>query len=136
MNAGDGGHGAAPSAGVDFSEATPLLVPDHEAQPAPQWRPLTTQELEVAAGGPGWRKIRCYLLAMFWLTWVAIFAASVFVVVTSPRPVSTSLTWWQTSVFYQVQADLFLGEEDESGGFGGEEKALIGLQYIFPPPAS
>lgn len=124
LNAGDAGDGAAPStkvsAGADLSESSPLLVPDRQPEPAYRWKPLTTEELEVAAGGPGWRKIRCYLLAVFWLAWVAMLAASVAVVVTSPRPVSTSLTWWQKSLFYQVQPDLFMAQEDRPGGFSGE----------------
>lgn len=136
LNAGDVGYGAAPgtdlSTGVTVSESTPLLVPDHEPQLAPRWKPLTTEELEVVAGGPGWRKIRCYLLAVFWLAWVAMLAGSVAVVVTSPRPVLTSLPWWQKSLFYQVQPDLFM-VKDESGGFSGEKKSLS-FCYTFSSP--
>lgn len=139
LNAGDAGYGAAPgtqpSVGVDFSESTPLLVPDHEPQPARRWKPLTTEELEVAAGGPGWRKIRCYLLAVFWLAWVAMLAGSVAVVVLSPRPEMTSLTWWQKSLFYQVQPDLFMVKEDGSGGLSGEKKTLSVCYIFFQPPA-
>lgn len=127
LNAGDGGCGAAPgaalSAGED-SESTPLLVPDY-GHPY-QWKPLTSEELEVAAGGPGWRRMRCYLVALFWLAWVAMLAGSVAVVVTSPRPVVTSLTWWQRSLFYQVQPSQFtVKDADESSGFRGEGRLLL-----------
>lgn len=123
LNAGDAGFGAAPAAKRTFSESTPLLVPDFEPEPAGRWKPLTTEELEAAAGGPGWGKMRCYLLLLFWLAWVAMLAGSVAVVATSPRPVLTSLTWWQRSLFYQVQPDLFMVKEDASGGFSGEKKS-------------
>lgn len=131
LNAGDVAFGAAPGAKLTFSESTPLLVPDLEPQPAGQWMPLTREELEAAAGGPGWRKARCYLLLLFWLAWAAMLAGSVAVVATSPRPVLASLTWWQKSLFYQVQPDLFTGKEDASGGFSGEEKELTVIQNQF-----
>lgn len=125
LNAGDGGYGAAPGASLlagEDSESTPLLV----ARDPYQWKPLTSEELEVAAGGPGWKKMRCYLLAVFWLVWVAMAAGSVAVVVTSPRPVVTSLTWWQKSLFYQVQPSQFTAKDaDESGGFRGERKPYV-----------
>lgn len=119
LNVGDAAFSAAPGGKLTFLESTPLLVPD--PQPAGRWMPLTTEELEAAAGGPGWRKTRCYLLLLFWLAWAAMLAGSVAIVATSPRPVLTSLTWWQKSLFYQVQPDLFTGKKDASGGFSGEE---------------
>lgn len=134
----DAGDGAAPgpgsSARVDLSESTPLLVPDNEPQPAHRWKPLTTEELEVAAGGPGWRRLRCYLLAVFWVAWVAMLAGSVAVVATSSRPVFTSLTWWQKSLFYQVHPDLFMVKEDGSGGLSGEKKSLSACYTFSSPP--
>lgn len=126
LDAGDAGYGAAPGpklpAGVGLSESAPLLAPEPEAQPAHRWKPLTTEELQVAAGGPGWRRTRCFLLAGFWLAWVAMLAVAVVVVVTSPRPAVRSLTWWQKALFYQVQPDLVTVKEDGSGGFSGEER--------------
>lgn len=125
LNAGDGGYGAAPAArllAVVDSESTPLLVPEYEHR----WKPLTTEELEVAAGGPEWRKLRSYLIAVFWLAWVAMLAAAGAIVLTSPRPVVTSLTWWQKSLFYQVRPNQLMVEEaDRSRGFRGEESPYL-----------
>lgn len=134
LNAGDGGYGAAPGAGLlgeEHSESTPLLA----ARDPYQWKPLTSEELEVAAGGPGWKKMRCYLIAVFWLVWLAMLAGSVAVVVLSPRPVVTSLTWWQKSLFYQVQPSQFMVKDaDESSGFRGEGKPCVSykLNLYFP----
>lgn len=126
LNAGDTAFVAAPSTKLTFSESTPLLVTHLEPRPAAgRWVPLTTEELEAAAGGPGWRKMRCYLLLLFWLVWAAMLAGSVAVVATSPRPVLASLTWWQRSLFYRVQPDLFAGKEDTPGDFSGEALALV-----------
>lgn len=136
LDAGDGGYGAAPGArllGGEDSESTPLLV----ARDPYQWKPLTSEELEVAAGGPGWKKMRCYLIAVFWLVWLAILAGSVAVVVMSPRPVVTSLPWWQKSLFYQVQPSEFVVKDaDKSSGFRGGEKPYVSYKlnlYFFPP---
>lgn len=125
LNAGDGGYGAAPGPrllAAEDSESTPLLV----ARDPYQWKPLTSEELEVAAGGPSWKKMRCYLIAVFWLVWLAMLSGSVAVVVMSPRPVVTSLTWWQKSLFYQVQPSQFMVKDaDDPSGFRGEGKPYV-----------
>lgn len=135
LNVGDGGYGAAPGARLlagDDSESTPLFA----ARDPYQWKPLTSEELEVAAGGPGWKKMRCYLIAVFWLVWVAMLAGSVAVVVMSPRPVVTSQTWWQKSLFYQVQPSHFtVKDADGSSGFRGEGKPYVSYQlHLYSPP--
>lgn len=127
LNAGDSGYGTVPgarlSASMGASESAPLLIPEPEPEPGHRWQPLTMEELEVAAGGPGWRKLRCYLVLLFWLAWVAMLATSIAIVVTSPRPVVTPLRWWQKSLFYQLQPDLSTEKQTEgSGGINGEER--------------
>ncbi|XP_045928714.1 4F2 cell-surface antigen heavy chain isoform X1 [Micropterus dolomieu] len=116
LNAGDNGYGSAPGPGlsgsVGVSESVPLLVPE----PVRQWQPMTKEELELTAGGPGWRKVRRYLVLLFWLSWVAMLATSIAIVVVSPRPVVTPLTWWQKSLFYQLQLDLYMEEHTEGSG--------------------
>uniref|UniRef100_A0A8C2ZR60 Si:dkey-202g17.3 n=1 Tax=Cyclopterus lumpus TaxID=8103 RepID=A0A8C2ZR60_CYCLU len=110
LNAGATGYGsvAGPrlSASAGGSESAPLLIPEPEPEPFQQWQPLTKEELEVAAGGPGWRKARCSLMLMFWLAWLAMLAVAIAIVVMSPRPVETPLKWWQKSLFYRLQPDL------------------------------
>lgn len=97
VNAGNMGYGNVP---VSASETSPLLTPE----PDTLWRPMTREELE-AADGPGWRKVRCYSVLLFWLAWVAILATAVAIITKSPRPVAAPLKWWQKSLFYQLQAD-------------------------------
>ncbi|XP_013766683.1 4F2 cell-surface antigen heavy chain [Pundamilia nyererei] len=73
---------------------------------------MTREELEAAAG-PAWRKVRCYLVLLFWLAWVTILATSIAIIIKSPRPVATPLKWWQESVFYQLQADQWTEAQTE-----------------------
>lgn len=127
LNAGDAGYGSVPgpglSGGVGGSETAPLLIPEPEPEPAQSWRPLSKEELEVAAGGPGWRKVRCYLVVLFWLTWVALLATSIAIIAISPRPVATPLEWWQKSLFYQLRPDLYMEAQAEgSEGINGEDR--------------
>ncbi|XP_061576330.1 amino acid transporter heavy chain SLC3A2 [Cololabis saira] len=108
LNAGHPGYGSVPGTGPPGTGssdlAAPLLLP--EPEPLRQWRPLSRDELEAAAGGPGWRKARCYLVGVFWLTWLLLLAASIAIIGLSPRPVPAELQWWQRALFSQLQPDL------------------------------
>lgn len=127
LNAGDTGYGSVQGPGLagstgGGSESAPLLIPEPEQEAVDQWQPMTKDELEVAAGGPGWRKVRGYLVLLFWLAWLAMLATAVVIVAMSPRPTVTPLKWWQKSLFYQLQPELFMEAEAEgSGGINGEE---------------
>lgn len=125
LDAGEAGYGSAPgpvlSGGVGGTETAPLLIPEPDPDRPQQWQPMTKEELEAAAGGPGWRRVRCYLVLLFWLAWVAMLAVSIAIIVLSPRPVETKLKWWQKTVFYQLQPDLLTeaeGSEDINGERG------------------
>ncbi|KAM6987771.1 amino acid transporter heavy chain SLC3A2 isoform 2-T2 [Tautogolabrus adspersus] len=117
LNAGDTGYGSVAGPGlvgsVGDSESAPLLIPEEEPEPVQKWQPMSKEELEAVAGGPGWRKVRCYLVVLFWLAWVAMLATSIAIIVMSPRPVPTQLRWWQRSLFYQLQPDLLTDEQAE-----------------------
>ncbi|XP_053176640.1 4F2 cell-surface antigen heavy chain [Scomber japonicus] len=130
LNAGDPGYGSVSAPGlsssVGGSESAPLLIPEPDV--VQQWRPMSKQELEIAAGGPGWRKVRCYLVVLFWLAWFAILATSIAIIVKSPRPVAKPLKWWQKSLFYQLQPDMFLEEKKE--GSGGINVLCEQLPYL------
>ncbi|XP_061916083.1 amino acid transporter heavy chain SLC3A2 isoform X1 [Entelurus aequoreus] len=116
LNAGDNGYGSVASPGLSASEAgsetASLLVPD--LAPDQPWRPMSKEDLEVSAGSPGWRRVRCYLVLLFWLTWLAMLATAVAIIVTSPRPVPVRLSWWQKSLFFQLQPDLSTGQQSEA----------------------
>ncbi|KAF1394067.1 hypothetical protein PFLUV_G00022650 [Perca fluviatilis] len=124
LNAGGAGYGSVAGSGVSGrvgdSESGPLLIPETEPEPFQQWRPMTKDELQVAAGGPGWRKVRRYLVLLFWLAWMAMLATSIAIVMLSPRPIATPLKWWQKSLFYQPQAE----------GSGGVNALCEQLPYL------
>ncbi|KAJ4935854.1 hypothetical protein JOQ06_017381 [Pogonophryne albipinna] len=121
LNAGDTGYGSVAGLGlsstVGGSESAPLLIPEDEPEPIQQWQPLSKEELKLAAGGPGWKKVRCYLVLLFWLAWLAMLAIAIAIITMSPRPVVTPLKWWQKSLFYQVEPELTL-EKQAEGSWG------------------
>lgn len=134
LNAGDPGYGSvAASVGpggltgsMGGSETVPLLVPDPEPEPVP-WQPMTKEELELAAGGPGWKKVRSRLVLLFWVAWLAMLGTAIAIVVQSPRPIATPLQWWQKSLFYQLQPALFMdAKAGRPDGISGE---LSGLSW-------
>ncbi|XP_026154452.1 4F2 cell-surface antigen heavy chain [Mastacembelus armatus] len=110
VDAGDPGYGTVPALGqpgsVGSSETAPLLVPEPGAEPFLHRKPMTKEELEATAGGPWWRRVRCYLLLVFFLALLAILATAIAIIVRSPRPVVTPLKWWQRSLFYRLQPAL------------------------------
>lgn len=96
------------SNGEEASETTPLLP----SEPVNAWRPLDQQELQAAAGGPGWRRIRQSLVLLFWISWVALLIVALTIVMMSPRPVPTCLKWWQKCLFYRLRtAEPAVGTE-------------------------
>ncbi|KAM9812940.1 amino acid transporter heavy chain SLC3A2 isoform 2-T3 [Syngnathus typhle] len=117
LNLGDTGYGSVAGPGLSSSgaagsaETAALLVPEleEEDEGEQEWRPMSKEELEVIAGGPGWRRLRVYLVVLFWLAWLAMLATAVAIISTSPRPVATPLSWWRKSVFFQLQPDLVTG---------------------------
>ncbi|XP_014869470.1 PREDICTED: 4F2 cell-surface antigen heavy chain-like [Poecilia mexicana] len=115
LNAGAGaGYGSVPDAGPPggegASETAPLLSPE----PVHQWQPMNRQQLEAAAGGPGWRAVRCYLVVLFWLAWMTMLAVAI--VVINPKPFPATLKWWQKSLFYQIQPEPSPHVQDERSG--------------------
>ncbi|XP_061683766.1 amino acid transporter heavy chain SLC3A2 [Syngnathoides biaculeatus] len=110
LNVGDTGYGSVADPGLSASGAagsseTAALL-ELAGEDEQEWRPMSKEALEESAGGPGWRKLRCYLVALFWLAWAATLATAVAVIVTSSRPAATPLVWWQQSLFLQLQPDL------------------------------
>ncbi|KAM4742702.1 amino acid transporter heavy chain SLC3A2 [Anableps anableps] len=104
--------GAGLQAAEGASETAPLLAPE----PVCQWQPLNRHQLEAAAGGSGWRAVRCYLVVLFWLAWMTMLAVAVAIVVVSSKPVPTSLNWWQKCLFYQIQLEMSPDLQGEGSG--------------------
>ncbi|XP_056138791.1 4F2 cell-surface antigen heavy chain [Lampris incognitus] len=124
LDAGEPGYGSmaartALSGSVVDAETAPLLIPE-DPQEYDQWQPMTKEELEVAAGSAGWKKLRTRLVVVFWLAWLAMLCTSVAIIVKSPRPIAAPLRWWQKSLFYQLQPVLFVDPQaEEQGGISG-----------------
>ncbi|XP_029923590.1 4F2 cell-surface antigen heavy chain [Myripristis murdjan] len=122
VNVGESSYGSMAAAaspllsGSRGLETAPLLMPEPEAGPVQRWQPMTKEELEVAAGGPGWRKARSRLVFLFWLAWLAMLGTAIAIIVKSPRPIATPLKWWQKSLFYQLQPNLFVDPQPEGPG--------------------
>ncbi|XP_055020373.1 4F2 cell-surface antigen heavy chain-like, partial [Boleophthalmus pectinirostris] len=120
LNVGGPGYGSLSNPGfsnsVGGTEAAPLLIQEHEPETRQEWRPLTREQLEDAAGGAGWRKFRFYLVLLFWLSWVALLATAIAILVMTPKPVAQPLKWWQKSLFYQLQPALEFDATMERSG--------------------
>nr|XP_046150779.1 4F2 cell-surface antigen heavy chain isoform X1 [Oncorhynchus gorbuscha] len=113
----DGGYGSTAvgsgmSGSLGDSETVPLLITDPEPE-TPKWQPMSKEQLELEAGGPGWRKIRSCLMVVFWLGWLALLGASIDIIVQSPRPVAPPLLWWQRALFYRIQPILLMDAQNE-----------------------
>lgn len=128
LNAGGPGYGSLSSPGFSHSggatETAPLLTPGHEADTGQDWRPLNREQLELVAGGPGWRKLRLYLVLLFWLSFLAILATSVTILVMTPKPVARPLRWWQKTLFYQLHLEAKV-EEPENRNALSEELSFL-----------
>ncbi|XP_036391915.1 4F2 cell-surface antigen heavy chain [Megalops cyprinoides] len=123
-----GGPGPALSGSLGGSETVPLLIPEAEPEQRTSWGPLTKEELELAAGGPWWRKLRSRLVLLFWLGWLAMLCTAIALIVQSPRPIAPPLQWWQKALFYRLQPALLL--DSESGGVGGIDGVRDRLPYL------
>ncbi|XP_068174214.1 amino acid transporter heavy chain SLC3A2 [Antennarius striatus] len=127
LNTGEPGYGGAQGAGLaaslGHSESAPMLVPEWK-----RWQPLSKEELAVVAGGPGWRRVRFYLLLLFWVSWLAMLAVAIAIILLSPRPVVTPLSWFQKSVFLQLKQDVLT--EQSSNGSGDSSALCEQLPYL------
>ncbi|XP_062873422.1 amino acid transporter heavy chain SLC3A2 [Trichomycterus rosablanca] len=109
------------------SETFPLLVSETEPNPD-TWKPLSREELESVAGGPGWKKFRSRLVLLFWVGWLTMLGIAVAVIIQSPRPAPGHLHWWQKELFYRLQPALFL--DVESTGSGPISRVSERLPYL------
>lgn len=132
---GDPGYGSMVGPGLSGSlggsETLPLLIPSDPEPDLKAWKPMTREQLEATAGGPGWKKFRSRLVLLFWVAWLAMLGAAIVVIVQSPRPVATPLHWWQNELFYRLQPVLFLDVKNtESSAISKVSDRLPYLQSL------
>ncbi|VDN08717.1 unnamed protein product [Dibothriocephalus latus] len=67
---------------------------------------------------PVWRRIRIALIALFWIIWILLLAASVLIIVFSPKcPPRPTLQFWQSKVAYWLNPFTF---KDSDGDLIGD----------------
>ncbi|KAK6737724.1 hypothetical protein RB195_020058 [Necator americanus] len=102
---------------------------------------LTEEELEKYRDDPMWKTVRMILFVLFWIIWIALFVASILLVVFSPGcTVRSKPNWWQTAVAYNVWVPSF---QDSDGDGYGDMQGLLdrlenlrksGVQTVWPSP--
>ncbi|XP_071962686.1 maltase A2-like [Antedon mediterranea] len=78
------------------------------------WTGLGKDELLAVADTPAWNWTRNVLLVLFWVTWVAMLIAAIWIVVTVPR--CPDVEWWEKNVVYQVEPRSFYDTGDDGVG--------------------
>lgn len=77
---------------------------------------LTKEELMKFAEDPFWRKLRLFLFIGFWVIWLVMLVAAIIVIVLAPKcPERPKLTWWQSSLVYQVYPQSFKDGNNDDG---------------------
>ncbi|KAF8568580.1 hypothetical protein P879_06899 [Paragonimus westermani] len=93
--------------------------------------PFLTREdlLRLDKEEPIWRRIRIVMMVVFWVLWFGLLAASIVIIVLTPKcPPTPKLNFWQSKVGYWVDPFAF---RDSGNDFIGDFKGLIEkLDYI------
>ncbi|XP_067830901.1 amino acid transporter heavy chain SLC3A2-like [Heptranchias perlo] len=97
------------------------------SDPRPSWAPLSKEEIMMMQDVLFWVWLRVSLLLFLVLVWLGLLAGAVLVTVQSLEP-SPILRWWQRSVFYQVEVDVF--QDSNGDGIGGLNGVVEGLSYL------
>lgn len=102
---------------------------------------LTKEQLEKYRNDPFWKPVRTVLFALFWISWLAMFAGAVLIVVLSPKCAEKQKPeWWQTKVSYQLLTPTFYDTDNDGvGDFQGITEKLdllrkIGVTTVYPSP--
>lgn len=91
---------------------------------------LTREDLiRLDAEEPVWRRVRIILLAVFWILWIGLLAASITVIILTPScPPVPKLSFWQSKVGYWVDPFAFV---DSGRDLIGDLKGLTSrMDYI------
>ena len=85
-------------------------------RPAGVW--LTKDQLLTEyASKSSWVALRWSLLVLFVVCWLAMLAASVTIILMTPRCAPrVHLDWWQSAVVYQVDVQSFQDKDDDGVG--------------------
>lgn len=71
---------------------------------------MTKEELMKYANDPFWVKLRWFLFILFWLSWVAMLAGAIAIIVFAPKCAApTPLVWWKKGPLIQIT-----GNEDSA----------------------
>lgn len=107
----------------------------------PKYIGLTKEQLEKYRNDPFWKPIRTILFALFWISWLVMFAGAILIVVLSPKCAEKQKPeWWQTKVSYQLLTPTFYDTDgDGVGDFNGIIEKLdllrkIGVTTVYPSP--
>ncbi|KAA3676919.1 uncharacterized protein DEA37_0012147, partial [Paragonimus westermani] len=96
-----------------------------------EYAPFLTREdlLRLDIEEPIWRRIRIIMMVVFWVLWFGLLAASIVIIVLTPKcPPTPKLNFWQSKVGYWVDPFAF---RDSGSDFIGDFKGLIEkLDYI------
>jgi len=69
---------------------------------------LTKEELMKYANDPYWVRLRWILFILFWVIWVAMLAASIVIIIYTPKcPSPEPKEWWQKNAMYKVDVKNF-----------------------------
>jgi len=90
---------------------------------------LTKEELMVYAKDPYWIRIRWGLFILFWVIWVSMLVASVFIIIQAPKcPSPEPRQWYMKGPIYQVKVENF---KDSNGDGKGDLKGIEdSLDYL------
>ncbi|KAL1285872.1 Amino acid transporter heavy chain SLC3A1 [Trichinella pseudospiralis] len=103
---------------------------------------LTKEQLQIYADDPYWKKLRISLFVLFWIIWIALFAAAIVIVALTPKcPGKPVKSWWQRQLCYRVWTYGFKSKNAQAfGTFEGIEQRLaelskLGVDTIWPTTA-
>jgi len=85
---------------------------DASAQQADEggFQGLTKEELMEYASAPFWVRLRIFLMALFWISWAAMLAIAILVIVRAPScPPPPSSTWLEQGAMLQLDVDADAG---------------------------
>ncbi|CAI4224498.1 unnamed protein product [Auanema sp. JU1783] len=93
---------------------------------------LTKEQLESYRNDPFWKPVRTVLFAVFWLSWLLMFAAAIAIVVFSPKCAEKEQPiWYTTQVSYQISLPSFRDSNgDGIGDFNGVTEKLDLLRKV------